>query len=317
MLATRRAAFAMLAAMSPSLQPPQPALAAKGAAEMDLEFYVRGVLGQPPSPPASPVTINQARNLNSAFVSSSLDAVESALASSLATTPAVLRSAADARRKARGLEYDRVLSSGAFGDGRGYDAAAALSTGASDASSQYGYDLTLFCLFTQLADARLPRAASAECSRRLGDRLLAALPPPPSSGKATPPAIGELVAGLRALLGQLQTAGYVASWTIDDSDVDAALWNGRSALSLTRLTIALNDSASLRAALLLNGRSGASPELAKPLLLAYLRSQAVEVSEVSEYFLDSVYRASPLDYQANQQILTLSVSPLPKAMGVE
>jgi hypothetical protein len=50
-------------------------------------------------------------------------------------------------------------------------------------------------------------------------------------------------------------------------------------------------------------------QLAKPLLLAYLRTRGVEVSEVSEFFLDSVYRSSPLEYRPNQQIVTLTVAP--------
>ena len=304
----RRTAVALLAAaMAPFAPPQRGALAVQGAAEMDAEFYVRGLLGVPPSPPASPQVLAQARKMDMAFVTGAIDAVESTLAPSLSTTPAALRDAAAARRKALSQEYDRVLSSGAFGDGRGYDAAAALYTATSDPESQFAFDLSLLCLFTQLADARLPRTDASECSRRLGTKLLTVLPPP--SGVTTSPSVGELVKGMRALLGQLQSAGYLASWAIDDSDADESLWAARSSLSLTRLTVSLNDSASLRAALLLNGRDGASPELAKPLLIAYLRSRGVEVSEVSEYFLDSVYRPSPLDYKPNQQILTLSISP--------
>ena len=115
--------------------------------------------------------------------------------------------------------------------------------------------------------------------------------------------------GMRALLDQLRAAGYVASWSLDDSDADEALWGQRSALSTTRLSVTLNDTASLRAALLLNGRAGSSPELAKPLLCAYLRARGVEVTEASDYFLDSVYRSSPLEYRPNQQILSLTLSP--------
>ena len=75
-----------------------------------------------------------------------------------------------------------------------------------------------------------------------------------------------------------------------DSDGDEALWAQKSDLSPTRLTLTLTDTASLRAALLLNGRSGASPELAKPLLLAYLRARGVAIEEVGEFFLDGTYR---------------------------
>ena len=35
----------------------------------------------------------------------------------------------------------------------------------------------------------------------------------------------------------------------------------------------------------------------------------LDVTEVNEFFLDSVYRPSPLDYQPNQQILTMTIAP--------
>ena len=130
-----------------------------------------------------------------------------------------------------------------------------------------------------------------------------------TTASANPPPVAELVGGLRALLGHLRAAGYVSQYAIDDSDVDEVLWSARSSLSPTRLSVTLTDSASLRAALLLNGRPGASPELAKPLLLAYLRGRAVDVTDVNEFFLDSVYRPSPLDYRPNQQILTMTIAP--------
>ena len=205
-----------------------------------------------------------------------------------------------------------MLTTGAFGLA-GYDAAAAVVTDTSDAASQYGFDLGLACLFSLLADARLERSDSAACSQRLGERLLALMPPPTDAtavGRATaPPKLSEILGGMRALLDQLRAAGYVASWSLDDSDADEALWGQRSALSTTRLSVTLNDTASLRAALLLNGRAGSSPELAKPLLCAYLRARGVEVTEASDYFLDSVYRSSPLEYRPNQQILSLTLSP--------
>ena len=57
----------------------------------------------------------------------------------------------------------------------------------------------------------------------------------------------------------------------------------RSELSTTQLKIALTDSAALRSCLLLNGRG--SPELAGPLLLAYLRECGLSILGSSEYFL--------------------------------
>ena len=312
LVAARRSALAMLATMAAlSVDRPRSALAAQGAAEMDLEFYLRGALGRPPPPPATPQAPLRPRLLDGVFVARAVEAVEATLSEQLSLTPTALREAAASRRRGQALEYNRVLLSGAFGDGSGYDAAAAVETATS--SSQFGFDLTLLCLFSILADARVPKAEAAVCAQRLGSRLLAAYGAPPTSvvttASAPTPPIAELIGGMRALLGQLRTAGYVSQFAIDDSDVDEGLWSARSSLSPTRLTVTLTDSASLRAALLLNGRPGASPELAKPLLLAYLRARAVDVTEVNEFFLDSVYRPSPLDYQPNQQILTMTIAP--------
>lgn len=307
--ASRRAALSSILAASSFFSSP-PAFAAQGAFEMDLEFYARGLLGKPTSPPAAPQEVPKARRLDEQFVTAATDAVESSIAASLNTSPTALREAAASKRRVLALEYERVLSSGAFGDGRGYETAAGVSTQPRDATSQFDFDLSLACYYSLLADARLPRAATTESSNQLGGRLLAAskAAPPPPSTTATPP-LSEILAGVRGLLTELRSTGYVAAWSLDDTDADEALWSQRSALSTTRLQVTLTESASLRAALLLNGRSGASPELAKPLLCAYLRGRGVDVLELSEYFLDSVYKASPLDYRPNQQILTLTVSP--------
>ena len=281
---------------------------------MDLEFYARSLLGRPPSPPAAPeVEIAKPRELDADFATRVVSAVESSLAPSLDTTPSDLSERAAAKRRALSLEYNRVLTSGAFGDGRGYDTAIGVS-GGGPISSQYEFDLALLGLFTLLADARLPRERASECSRLLGDTLLAAAMPSPSAAAAAADAAGtptlkSLITGMRQLLTALQTNGYLQTYNLDDSDGDEALWAQKSDLSPTRLTLTLTDTASLRAALLLNGRSGASPELAKPLLLAYLRARGVGIEEVGEFFLDGTYRQSPLEYRPNQQILTLTIRP--------
>ena len=97
------------------------------------------------------------------------------------------------------------------------------------------------------------------------------------------------------------------SYSIDDSDVDEALWQQRSSLSTTRLTVTLSESATLRAALLLNGR-GVTPELTRPLLSSYLSSCGASVTEESEFFLDS-YRENPLEYRASEMLLSFTIVP--------
>ncbi len=300
---------------------PSTAVAALGAAEMDLEFYLRNTLGMKPSPPVTASPLPPPRKLDPLFSSRALGAVESALAPSLSVTPSALREAAVARRRSLSLEFDRVLTQGAFG-ALDYSAMAPGGSvgGTTDALAvqqqqrqQYGFDLSLLCYFTLLADARLPRAESRACADRLGMRLLEALAPPTletSPPAAPPPRLSNTLTGCRALLDGLQAAGYLRSYSLDDSEADDKLWSDRSDLSDTRLTITLTESASLRAAVVLNGRPGASPELARPLLTAYLRACGAEVAEAAEYFLDDTYRSNPLEYRANQQVLTLTIRPV-------
>ena len=123
---TRRVALGVLAAStSLTLRPPRQVIAAKGAAEMDLEFYVRGLIGKAPSPPAAPQAIAEPRRLNPAFSAGAIEAVESSIAVALGKSPSALREAAAERRRSLSLEYNRVLTTGAFGLA-GYDAAAAV-----------------------------------------------------------------------------------------------------------------------------------------------------------------------------------------------
>ena len=314
LLVARRAIVASLAfGLGVTNEPAVAAPRAKGAAELDFEFYMRGVLGQPPPPPSAPAPTKEPRRLDARFATRALEAVEASMSTALSTSPEALRDAAIIKQKPLSLEYDRVLSSGAFGSG-GYDGVVARSLSAPSFATQYDFDLTLLTLFSLLADARLGRAEAAEFTRQLGHRLLALVPAPSSAvdrstPSAAPPRIGELVGGMRACLDTMQSAGYMASYAIDDSDADEALWAQRSALSATRLSVTLDDSASLRASLLLNGRSGASPDLARPLLMAYLTAAGADVSEASEYFLDGTYRPNPQDYRPEQQVIQMTIAP--------
>ena len=209
------------------------------------------------------------------------------------------------------MEYTKVLTQGAFSKS-GYDVVDAPSL--RDESGQFGFDLSLLAYFSLVSDARLGRPEAQDCKRRIGDALLkrvaaAAGSAPPPTPKATPPPIAEVISGIRTLLEGLRKAGYVAAYQIDDSDADEDLWETRDnpRLAATRLTITLTDSASLRAALVLNGRT--SPELARPLVTAWLEEQRVAVSEATEFFLDSTYRSDPLDYRPDQQVLSLTIEP--------
>jgi hypothetical protein len=293
---------------------------AKGAAELDAEFYLRGLLGQPSLPPLK-LELPKDRALTGLATCTLLSATRAALASTLDISVSEVAVRASARRSSLAIEYERAVLAGAFGPG--YDVSMAGGTrlalgqalgatactdggggggGGGDGGGDVGlyeFELSLYALFTLLSEARLPPARQKAFNALLGDRLLAAQL---SSSPAAQPATGSAVslkrveAGLEALLEALQRAGYLAGFKIDNSDADEALWVQRSALSTTRYTITLANPASLRAATQLNAASGGrvTPGLAVPLLLAFLRASGVTVLQQSEYFLDDEYKPNPI-----------------------
>ena len=269
---------------------------AKGAAELDAEFYLRGLLGQPSLPPLKLELPNQDRALSGVAACTLLSATRAALASTLDISASEVAARASARRSSLAIEYERSVLAGAFGPaydmsmaggarlalGQASGATACTDGGGGGGGSGgdvglYEFELSLYALFTLLSEARLPPGRQRAFYALLGDGLLAAQL---SSSPAAQPATGSAVSlkrvesGLEALLQALQRAGYLAGFKIDNSDADEALWAQRSELSTTRYTITLANPASLRAATQLNAASGGrlTAGLAVPLLLAFLRT---------------------------------------------
>ena len=315
--ATRRVAARLLSlAALQQFLPPQAGHAvkgAKGAAELDAEFYLRGLLGQPSLPPLK-LELPKDRALTGLVTCTLLSATRAALASTLDISVSEVAVRASARRSSLAIEYERAVLAGAFGPaydmsmaggtrlalGQASGATACTDGGGGDGDvGLYEFELSLYALFTLLSEARLPPARQKAFNALLGDSLLAAQL---SSSPAALPATGSAVslkrveAGLEALMQALQRAGYLAGFKIDNSDADEALWVQRSELSTTRYTITLANPASLRAATQLNAASGGrvTPGLAVPLLLAFLRASGVTVLQQSEYFLDDEYKPNPI-----------------------
>jgi hypothetical protein len=318
---TRRAISRLLSlAVLQQFLPPQAGHAvkgAKGAAELDAEFYLRGLLGQPSLPPLKLELPNKDRALTGLAACTLLGATRAALASTLDISVSEVAARASARRSSLAIEYERSVLAGAFGPaydmsmeggarlalGQASGATACIDGGGGGGGGGdvglYEFELSLYALFTLLSEARLPPGRQRAFYALLGDRLLAAQL---SSSPAAQPATGSAVslkrveAGLEALLEALQRAGYLAGFKIDNSDADEALWAQRSELSTTRYTITLANPASLRAATQLNAASGGrvTAGLAVPLFLAFLRASGVTVLQQSEYFLDDEYKPNPI-----------------------
>lgn len=332
-LATRRQLASHMLALSSVkfCMPPRAAVAARGAAELDAEFYLRGLLGQPTAPPVKAVPLPTPRRLSGPVVCPLLSALAEALGEALGCSADEVRSRAAKRAPALAIEYERALVSGAFGPydtsqrGLQLDAGGVCETSGAnerDGLGQFDFELTVYCYFTLLGEVRLPPAKLAAWYTLLGDRLLAAarglplsspLPATPAGVGAQPPTLRQLEAGLRSLLELLQRSGYLKGFTLDGTDADEALWAKANDLSLTRYTLTLSDPASLHAALQLNAATGGrvAPGLAVPLLLAYLRAAGVSLAQTPiQYFIDDEYKPNPLEYRPSSLVVEFELSPV-------
>ena len=311
-LLTSRRIFLLAAASSgPAFIAPPPASAARGAAELDAEFYARSLLRLPPSPPVAAAPPPPPRPLDEPLAAALLESAAAAVAESLGVEIDAVTQRAAALRPSLAVEYERTLSGGAFGGASGYEASSS-TTRATRIRDQFDFDLALLAIFSQLSSARPTAERAAAARAALGDRLLAQLaprcvPPLPAACRAGAP-LSELCGGLRRLLAALQSAGYLASYKLDDTDVDDALWRRADDLSPTRLVVTLGEPASLGAALQLNG-GRVAPGLAAPVLAAYLRSCGARLKTQEEYFIDDTYRPNPLEYRPNAVVLELTVAP--------
>ena len=109
--ATRRAISRLLSlAVLQQFLPPQAGHAvkgAKGAAELDAEFYLRGLLGQPSLPPLKLELPNKDRALSGVAACTLLSATRAALASTLDISVSEVAARASARRSSLAIEHQR------------------------------------------------------------------------------------------------------------------------------------------------------------------------------------------------------------------
>lgn len=106
----------------------------------------------------------------------------------------------------------------------GFDAAFSSDANLPQApNNQFAFDLTLYALYSQLADARLSRADLAAFDGHTGTALLKKFQPGAAVERSAFP-FAEVIGGLRSLLDRLKAAGYVRDFVVDDSDADEILW---------------------------------------------------------------------------------------------
>ena len=223
--ATGRRLALLLGACAAALGPPQRALAARGAAELDLEYYARSLIGMKAPPSVELLAPVEARLLDRDLAQRLLDQTALAVAAALDVPIDEVTKRAAASRPALSVEFDRLLSTGAFG--AGFDASFDTATQQPQApNNQFAFDLSLCSIYAQLTDAHLARPALSAFNARLGAALLEALRPRDAlRGVGSPKTFGGVSQGVRELLGRLKAAGYVRSFSVDDSDADEVLWS--------------------------------------------------------------------------------------------
>jgi len=291
------------------------AAAVPGAAELDAEYYLRGLIGRP-APRVDPIQPRQPRQLDAVSAGRLVGVCESQIASFLGRSVQSLRDAAASRRQRLRMEMDRTRLSGAFARS-GYDGALearANAQGSAATIGEFDFDLNLYALFSLLAEQRQASARLDEFYVQLGDALLDSIRADTESVLSTSPkSLTALCAGLKSLLEEAKATGYLAGYFIDDSDVDDALWSNDDDLSVTRISVTLERPASLNGALLLNGENArVSPELMAPTLAAYVRACGAVVKDSSQFFVDE-YRPNPFEYRPSQLLLELTLAPAPPA----
>ena len=276
------------------------------------QSFTRALLRLPPSPPVAAAPPPPPRPLDEPLAAALLERAAAAVAESLGVEIDAVTQRAAALRPSLAVDYERTLSGGAFGGASGYEASST-TTRATRIRDQFDFDLALLAIFSQLSSARPTAERAAAARAALGDRLLAQLaprcvPPLPAACRAGAP-LSELCGGLRRLLAALQSAGYLASYKLDDTDVDDAAPRRRPepdaiGRDARRARLARRRPAAQRRP------RGARPRGAGARRLPALVRRAPQDAE--EYFIDDTYRPNPLEYRPNAVVLELTVARSPR-----
>lgn len=107
----------VLGAFASSL-PPKPVIAVRGAAELDLEYYARSLLGRNSPPTLQPQETAEGRLLDNDISSYFLEQTAQAISSALGLPLNEVKQRAEERRPSLSLQFSRLMTVGAFGAGR-------------------------------------------------------------------------------------------------------------------------------------------------------------------------------------------------------
>jgi hypothetical protein len=305
---------------------PLPSIAARGAAELDFEYYARDLFGgnrregnvdaskAPPVP--SPRAIQEP--LLSMLLSEDSSCIPKRVLSSMLQTSNTAKSRIEYESLVQDRFFDyRARSAKAF-----YQRAPYATESLSD---QYYFDLSAYAQWRTAAEL-LPNLVDRDAFvRQVGRDLYQGMITNKLVAPATPSAdvasskISELTPALRDLLQAFVTAGFVKSYDItgggdsssgdgsssnvfDDLD-DEAIVDGASVDCL----IAVLEPATLGAALQITGeQSRFAPDYIGSTVAALLETANLKCTWET-YFVDNEYRPNPKDYFPNEQLFQFTI----------
>jgi hypothetical protein len=315
-------------AASSALLYPSPAFAARGAAELDLEYYARDLLGgnrregsvaASQGPPLAPPRLIQEPLLSMLLTDDASCIPKTALISMLQSKSNNANSKMDAERLVQtGFVNYRSKAAKAF-----YTRAPFATECLDD---QYYFDLSAYALWRTAGDL-LPNPVDRDAFvRRVGRDLYQSilskqLMPAAPSKEQSRYKISASTNEVRAMLNAFTKHGFIQSYRLsgsgDDStsaaadDVNAfdelddqALMDGATVDCL----LSIMKPATLGAALQITGeQSRFAPDYVGPACAALLETFGLQCTWET-YFVDNEYRPNPKDYFPNEQLIQFTIS---------
>jgi hypothetical protein len=313
--------------LAPILLHPYPVQAARGAAELDLEYYARDLFGGnkkegnvdasrgPRLPP--PRTLKEP--LLSLLLSEDASCIPKQVLIDFQRQSLIERGNKDSIERAiqeRSSDY-RSKVARSFYSRTPWTAEATLS-------DQYYFDLTAYALW-RTAGELLPNPVDRDAYvRQVGRRLYQSMidrklldsPPPTTSSSSRQAAISGATTRLLEVLEVFQTYGFIKSFrlggdTANDPEAplfdeldDQALANGSSVDCL----FSIFEPATLGAALQITGeQSRFAPDFVGPTVAALWESMNLQCIWEA-YFVDNEYRPNPKDYFPNEQLFQFTIA---------
>lgn len=301
-----------------ALLSPKPAHAARGAAELDLEYYARDIFGgnkkegnvqaskPPPMPP--PRTIKEP--LLSWLLSEDTSCVpKQVLLSMISSNSKSFRDSVQER-----VSTYRSKASRAF--------FAHASWQSETLADQYYFDLSAYALWRTAADFLSNSIDRDIYVRRVGRQLLenmkgAKLVSSAASASSQGPPrtkISSITSEVLNILNTFEANGFLKSYrlgsngegeVIFDEVDDEALAQGSSVDCL----LSLIEPATLGSALQITGeQSRFAPDYIGPTVAALWESSLDVKCQWETYFVDNEYRPNPKDYFPNEQLIQFTIS---------